>query len=106
VALSAAQRRSAESLRSARDANLAIVEELRQVNAKLRVENAERKQAEEKAGRAERQLQEAIDTIPILITGWKPEGKRAFVNAAWLRFSGISTAEASRRFGNRRKQVA
>jgi PAS domain S-box-containing protein len=94
VLLSAAQRRSAESLRYARDANLAIVEELRQVNARLRVENAERKQAEEKAGRAERQLQEAIDTIPILITGWNPEGKRAFVNAAWLRFSGISTAEA------------
>jgi PAS domain S-box-containing protein len=94
VLLSAAQRRSAESLRHARDANLAIVEELRQVNERLRIENTERKQAEEKASRAERQLQEAIDTIPTLITSWQPEGKRDFVNAAWQRFTGLSKAEA------------
>jgi PAS domain S-box-containing protein len=94
VLLSAAQRRSAESLRHARDANLAIVEELRQANEMLRIENAERKQAEQKAGRAERQLQEAIDTIPTLITSWRPEGKRDFVNAAWQRFTGLSRAEA------------
>jgi PAS domain S-box-containing protein len=94
VLLSAAQRRSAESLRHARDANLAMVEELRQVNERLRIENAERKQAEEKAGRAERQLQEAIDTIPTLITSWGPDGKRIFVNAAWQRFTGLGKAEA------------
>jgi PAS domain S-box-containing protein len=94
VLLSAAQRRSAESLRHARDANLAIVEELRSVNERLRVENAERKQAEEKVGRAERQLKEAIDTIPTLITSWTPDGKRDFVNAAWERFTGVSRVEA------------
>jgi PAS domain S-box-containing protein len=94
VLLSSAQRRSAESLRHARDANLAIVEELRKVNEMLRIENTERKQAEQKAIRAERQLQEAIDTIPTLITSWKPEGKRDFVNAAWQRFTGLSKAEA------------
>ena len=88
VLLSAAQRRSAESLRHARDANQAIVEELRRVNEMLRVENAERRQAEEKVGRAERQLKEAIDTIPTLITSWTPDGKRDFVNAAcWLHAS-------------------
>ena len=94
VLLSAAQRRSAESLRYARDANLAIVEELRHVNERLRVENAERKQAEEKVSRAERQLKEAIDTIPTLITSWTPDGKRDFVNAAWERFTGVSRTEA------------
>jgi PAS domain S-box-containing protein len=94
VLLSAAQRRSAESLRHARDANLAIVEELRQVNERLRIENTERKQAEEKASRAERQLQEAIDTIPTLVTSWGPDGKRIFVNAAWQRFTGLGKAEA------------
>jgi PAS domain S-box-containing protein len=94
VLLSAAQRRSAESLRYARDANLAIVEELRRVNERLRVENAERKQAEEKVGRAERQLKEAIDTIPTLITSWTPDGKRDFVNAAWERFTGVPRMEA------------
>jgi PAS domain S-box-containing protein len=91
--VSAAQRRSAESLRYARDANLAIVEELRRVSERLRVENAERKQAEEKAGRAERQLKEAIDTIPTLITSWTPDGKRDFVTAAWERFTGVSRME-------------
>jgi PAS domain S-box-containing protein len=94
VLLSAAQRRSAESLRHARDANLAIVEELRRVNEMLRIENTERKQAEEKASRAERQLQEAIDTIPTLVTSWGPDGKRVFVNAAWQRFTGLGKAEA------------
>ena len=94
VLLSAAQRRSAESLRHARDANQAIVEELRRVNEMLRVENAERRQAEEKVGRAERQLKEAIDTIPTLITSWTPDGKRDFVNAAWERFTGVSRTEA------------
>jgi PAS domain S-box-containing protein len=93
VLLSAAQRRSAESLRHARDANQAIVEELRRVNEMLRVENAERRQAEEKVGRAERQLKEAIDTIPTLITSWTPDGKRDFVNAAWERFTGVSRTE-------------
>jgi PAS domain S-box-containing protein len=94
VLLSAAQRRSAESLRYARDANQAMVEELRQVNERLRVENAERKQAEENVGRAERQLKEAIDTIPTLITSWTPDGKRDFVNAAWERFTGVPRMEA------------
>jgi PAS domain S-box-containing protein len=94
VLLSAAQRRSAESLRYARDANQAMVEELRQVNERLRVENAVRKEAEEKVGRAERQLKEAIDTIPTLITSWTPDGKRDFVNAAWERFTGVPRMEA------------
>jgi PAS domain S-box-containing protein len=93
VALSAAQRRSAESLRHARDANLAMVEELRRVNEMLRIENAERKQAEEKASRAERQLQETIDTIPTLISSYSPDGKRSFVNAAWQHFTGLSKAD-------------
>jgi PAS domain S-box-containing protein len=93
VLLSAAQRRSAESLRHARDANLAIVEELRRVNEMLRVENAERKQAEEKASRAERELQETIDTIPTLISSYSPDGKRSFINAAWQHFTGLSKAD-------------
>jgi PAS domain S-box-containing protein len=94
VVLSTAQRRSVASLRFARDANIAIVEQLRQVNEMLRIENTERKHAEEKASRAERQLQEAIDTIPTLITSWTPDGKRDFVNAAWERFTGVSRMEA------------
>src|SRR3954453_11154228 len=94
VLLSAAQRRSAESLRHARDANLAIVEELRRVNERLRIENTERKQAEKKASRAERQLPGAVDTIPTLVTSWGPDGKRMFVNAAWQRFTGLGKAEA------------
>jgi PAS domain S-box-containing protein len=93
VALSGAQRRSAESLRHARDANLAIVEELRRVNEMLRIENAERRQAEEKASRAERQLQETIDTIPTLISSYSPDGKRSFINAAWQHFTGLSKAD-------------
>jgi K+-sensing histidine kinase KdpD len=59
VWVSAAQRRTAESLRRARNDLQATVQELENLNKSLQVENAER----ESIRQAERELQVTVDTI-------------------------------------------
>ncbi|MEA2859200.1 MAG: hypothetical protein QOC72_1239 [Methylobacteriaceae bacterium] len=45
------------------------------------------------ASRAERELQETIDTIPTLISSYSPDGKRIFINPAWQRYTGLSKSD-------------
>src|ERR1700752_1010362 len=94
VALSAAQRLAEESPRSARDEQARTVQELQRLNEKLHAENAERKRAEERASRAEREIQATIDTIPVLVSSYGPDARREFVNSAWKRFTGLSEKDA------------
>ena len=90
VWVSVAQRRSAESLRRARDDLRATVQELENLNKSLQVENAERKKAEQSIRQAERELQVTIDTIPALATRYRRDGSLDFVNRTWRTYTGLS----------------
>ncbi len=83
VWVSAAQKRTAESLRRARDELRATVAELEKLNTSLRAENAERM-------RAERELQVTIDTIPALAARYRRDGSLDFVNQTWRTYTGLS----------------
>lgn len=90
VGLSAAQRRAEASLRRMRDEQLATVAKLQQLNETLRGENAERSRAEERARRAEKELQLTVDTIPVLAAGYRPDGSMDFRNQTWRDYTGLS----------------
>jgi PAS domain S-box-containing protein len=83
VFVCAAQRRTAESLRRARDDLRASVQE-------LQTENAERIRAEQVARQAERELQLTIDTIPAIAARYRADGSLDFVNQTWRTYTGLS----------------
>jgi PAS domain S-box-containing protein len=83
VSLSAAQRR-------VRDEQQETVRELRRLNEALRVENAERKRAEEDVRRAEREFRLIVDNIPALAARYRPDGTMDFRNKAWRDYTGLS----------------
>jgi PAS domain S-box-containing protein len=90
VWLSAAQRRAEASLRRARDERQETVRDLQTLNEKLRIENAERKQVEERVRLAGQELQTTIDTIPVLAARYRPDGFMEFRNQAWAEYTGLS----------------
>ena len=47
-----------------------------------------------KLASAERELRLMIDSIPVMVTTYQPDGTRIFVNQAWQRYTGISQEEA------------
>ena len=83
VFVCAAQRRTAESLRRARDDLQASVQE-------LQTENAERIRAEQVARQAERELRLTIDTIPAIAARYRADGSLDFVNQTWRTYTGLS----------------
>lgn len=52
------------------------------------------RQSETRLAEAERDLQLTVDTIPTLVTAYRPDGSRIFVNRSWQEYSGISRDEA------------
>jgi len=90
VWISTLQKRTAESLRRARDDLRATVRELEQLNKSLQTENAERIRAEQNIRQAERELQVTIDTIPALAARYRRDGSLDFVNQTWRTYTGLS----------------
>jgi PAS domain S-box-containing protein len=90
VSLSAAQRRAAASLQRVRDEQQVTVRELQQLNETLYIENAERRQADERARRVEQELQLTVDTIPVLAARYRPDGFMEFRNQTWRDYTGLS----------------
>src|ERR1700710_641021 len=90
VSLSAAQRRATVLLHRVRDEQQVTVQELQTLNDALSAENAERKRAEERAGRAERELRLIVDTIPVLAVRYRPDGFMDFRNQTWRDYTGLS----------------
>jgi len=90
VSLSETQRQAAASLRRARDEQQMTVGELRKLNETLRIENIERKRAENETRRAERELQVTVDTIPALAARYRADGSIDFVNETWRDYTGLS----------------
>jgi PAS domain S-box-containing protein len=54
----------------------------------------DRKRAEERARRADRERRTLIDTIPALLWSTLPDGSGDFNNEPWLKYSGLSASEA------------
>jgi PAS domain S-box-containing protein len=90
VLLTAAQRSAADSLRRTSEGLLAALRKLEQANKALLAESAERKRVEQEVRRAEQDLQATIDTIPVLVATYRPDGSRDFVNQTWQSYTGIS----------------
>ena len=94
MSLNAAQRRAAASLRQVRDQQREAVHELQRLNATLRVENAERERAEERARQAEEALRATVDTIPAMVATYRPDGTHSFVNRTWMDYTGLTLEQA------------
>jgi PAS domain S-box-containing protein len=90
VSLSAAQRRATASLRRVRDEQQETVQELRKLNEALRVENTERRRADENMWRTEQELRLLVDTIPVLAARYQPDGTMDFRNKTWRDYTGLS----------------
>jgi PAS domain S-box-containing protein len=93
ASLSAAQRGTAESLRRTRDELQAAVHELARLNQTLQDENAERKRTEQQLRQAERELRLTIDTIPVGVVTFRPDGTAEFFNQSWRDYTGLSLEE-------------
>ena len=63
---------------------------LTRVNEDLRLEIAERKQAEDAVKQAEGSLRLALDTTPALIHSARPDGYLDYFNQRWLEYVGLS----------------
>ena len=94
VGLMATQRNTAESLRRSRIDLEEKVRDLEKLNAALQIEGAERQRAEQKSRSIERKLQATIDTIPVLVASFEPDGSLDFVNRPWRDYTGISQENA------------
>ena len=76
--------------------------ELAAANEDLRREVAERRRAEEalrhseaRLADGERDLQLTIDTIPVFVATYRPDGTRSFVNRTWQEYMGLTLEEAT-----------
>ena len=90
VSLSAAQKRATASLRRVRDEQQETVQELRKLNEALRVENTERRRADENVRRTEQELRLIVDNIPVLAARYRPDGTMDFRNKSWRDYTGLS----------------
>ncbi len=67
--------------------------ELTEINNKLRLELADRKQAEQALAVREEEIRTLIETIPDLIVRYDSDLRRTYVNPAWEQASGLSAQE-------------
>jgi PAS domain S-box-containing protein len=67
--------------------------------ASIAIERARRdealRQSEARRADAERKLQLAIDTIPVFVAAYEPDGTRSFVNRTWLDYMGLTFEQAT-----------
>ena len=62
--------------------------------ASITIERAQRddalRQSQAQLAEAERELQLTIDTIPMLVVTYRPDGSRIFVNQTWRDYTGLT----------------
>jgi PAS domain S-box-containing protein len=92
IALNAAQRSAAQSLRRTRDDLQTAVQELERLNASLQVENAQRRRAESALRRSEAYLAEAQRLSVTGSFGWKIAGGDIFWSDETYRILGVDRA--------------
>jgi PAS domain S-box-containing protein len=89
VWLTALQKRTSESLKSAYNGLAASLSELKTLNASLQIENIERARAERMARRAEQELQTTMDNIPAIVARYRVDGSPDFVNQLFCDYTGL-----------------
>jgi PAS domain S-box-containing protein len=90
IVLSAAWKRTRTSLQLLRNSQLTMIRELQEQNDRLRVENAEHREAAARARGAEQEIRLIVDTVPALITRYRPDGFMDFRNKNWREYTGLS----------------
>jgi PAS domain S-box-containing protein len=77
---------------------LELIEQFTNI-ASIALERAQRdaalRQSEARLATAERDLQSMIDTIPVFIAAYDPDGTRTFVNRRWQDYMGLTLEEAT-----------
>lgn len=67
--------------------------------ASIAIERAQRddalRQSEARLTTAEQELQSMIDTIPVFIAAYEPDGVRRFVNRTWQEYMGLTSEQAT-----------
>ena len=67
--------------------------------ASITIERAQRddalRQSEVRRAAAERELRSMIDTIPVFVAAYQPDGTRSFVNQTWQHYMGLTLEEAT-----------
>jgi PAS domain S-box-containing protein len=93
VWISAAQRAATNALQRAHDDLRAAMQERERTSRILQFENTERERAEKQLRSVEQQLRIMIDTIPVGVTTFQPDGSPEFVNQSWRSYTGLSLKE-------------
>ena len=84
-----AERKRAEEALRASEANLRQI-----IDDRKRAEEALR-QSEARLADGEHDLQLTIDTIPVFVAAYRPDGTRSFVNRTWQEYMGLTLEEAT-----------
>jgi PAS domain S-box-containing protein len=95
VSLNTAQGRETTSLRRVRDEHQKTIHELGKLNEALRMEKEARRRSEAALSEARRELQLTIDSIPVMVSTFDPDGSRSFVNQQWQNYTGHTQREAT-----------
>jgi PAS domain S-box-containing protein len=95
VSLNTAQGRETTSLRRVRDEHQKTIRELGKLNEALRMEKEARRRSEAALSEARRELQLTIDSIPVMVSTFDPDGSRSFVNQQWQNYTGHTQREAT-----------
>ena len=95
VSLNTAQGRETTSLRRVRDEHQKTIRELGKLNEALRTEKEARRRSEAALSEARRELQLTIDSIPVMVSTFDPDGSRSFVNQQWQNYTGHTQREAT-----------
>src|SRR5262249_50914874 len=77
---------------------LELIEQFTNI-ASITIERAQRdaalRRSEARLAEARRDLQSMIDTIPVFVAAYEPDGTRSFVNRRWQDYMGLTSAEAT-----------
>jgi PAS domain S-box-containing protein len=77
--------------------HLKLIEQFTNI-ASISIERAQRddalRRSEARLADAERELQQTIDSLPILVATYRPDGSRIFANRTWRDYTGLSLEEA------------
>ena len=78
---------------------LELIEQFTDI-ASIAIERTQRdaalRRSEARLAEAERELQLTIDTVPILVATFRPDGTRTFVNRTWRDYTGLQLEDAER----------
>jgi PAS domain S-box-containing protein len=95
VSLNTARGRATASLQRARDDHQDTLHELQKLNDSLHMEKEARRLSEAALSETRHELQLTIDSIPVMVSTFDPDGTRSFVNQQWKNYTGDTQRQAT-----------